>query len=73
MTIKKYKCIKDMVVDIVDGDGFGTGDWNIVSVGSIWELNNDIDYMGGENHLESEELNWIEISDKDLKEFFEEV
>lgn len=70
---KKYKCIKDMVVDIVDGDGFETGDWNIVSAGSIWELNNDIDYIGGENHLESEELNWIEISDKCLKEFFKEI
>lgn len=71
--MKKYKCIKDMVVDIVDGDGFETGDWNIVSVGSIWELNNDINYIGGENHLESEGLDWIEISDKDLKEFFEEI
>lgn len=71
--MKKYKCIKEFVVNIVGADGFETGESDIVSVGSIWELNNDIDYMGGENHLESEELNWIEISDKDLKEFFEEI
>lgn len=75
--MKKYKCIKDMVVDIVDADGFETGDWNIVSVGSIWELNNDINYIGGENHLESidESTNaaWIEIDDEDLKGYFEEV
>lgn len=71
--MKKYKCIKEFVLNIVGADGFETGESDIVSVGSIWELNNDIDYMGGENHLESEELNWIEISDKDLKEFFEEV
>ena len=71
--MKKYKCIKEFVLNIVGADGFETGESDIVSVGSIWELNNDIDYMGGENHLESEKLNWIEISDKDLKEFFEEV
>ena len=71
--MKKYKCIKDMVVDIVGADGFETGDWNIVSSGSIWELNNDIDYMGGENHLENEELNWVEITNEDLREHFEEV
>lgn len=71
--MKKYKCIKEFVLNIVGADGFETGESDIVSVGSIWELNNDIDYIGGENHLESEELNWIEISDKDLKEFFEEV
>jgi hypothetical protein len=71
--MKKYKCIKDMVVNIVGADGFETGESDIVSVGSIWELNNDLNYIGGENHLESEELMWIEIDDNDLKGYFEEV
>lgn len=71
--MKKYRCIKALVLDTVDGDGFETGDYEMVSVGSVWRLNNRLNYMGGENHLEDEDLFWIELSDKDLKEHFEKV
>lgn len=54
--MKKYRCIKALVLDTVDGDGFETGDYEMVSVGSVWRLNNRLNYMGGENHLESEDL-----------------
>lgn len=72
--MKKYRCIKEFVLDVVGIDGFETGDYGIVPVGSVWELDKDLDYMGGENHLESEEpLAWIEITNEDLKGHFEEI
>lgn len=71
--MKAYKCIKEFGLNVVDMNGFCTNDWNTVPVGSIWELNNDVNYMGGENHLQSEGLIWIEIPNEDLKEYFEEV
>ena len=73
--MKKYRCIKEIVLNVVDGDGFETGDYETVPVGSIWELDNDINC--GENHLESIDLSthlsWIEIDDEDLKRYFVEV
>lgn len=71
--MKKYRCIKEIGLNVVDGNGFETGDWSVVPVGSIWELNNDLNYIGGENHLQSEGLTWIEITNKDLEEHFEEI
>lgn len=71
--MKKYRCIKELVLDVIGINGFETGDYAIVPVGSIWELNNDVNYIGGENHLQSEGLTWIEITNEELKEYFEEV
>ena len=71
--MKKYRCIEALVLNVVNGDGFETGDWEIVPVGSIWELNNDVNLIGGENHLQSEGLTWIEITNEELKKYFEEM
>lgn len=73
--MKTYRCIKELKIDLLGVSGFETGDYEIVPIGSMWELYTDIDC--GENHLESidESTNavWIEIDDEDLKEYFEEV
>lgn len=71
--MKKYRCIEALGLNVVDMNGFDTDDWGIVPVGSIWELNNDVNLIGGENHLQSEGLTWIEITDEELKGHFEEV
>ena len=71
--MKKYRCIKEFALDVIGIDGFKTGDYVIIPVGSIWKLNNDVNYIGGENHLQSEGLTWIEITNEELKEYFEEV
>lgn len=73
--MKKYRCIKEFEIYLLGVNGFETGDYETVPVGSIWELDTDIDC--GENHLESIDLSthlsWIEIDDADLKGYFVEV
>lgn len=73
--IKKFRCIKELKIDLLEINGFESGVYETIPVGSIWELDTEI--ACGENHLESIDLSthlsWIEIDDKDLKEYFEEV
>lgn len=73
--IKKFRCIKELEIYLLNVNRFETGYCEIVPLGSIWELDTEI--ACGENHLESIDLSthlsWIEIDDKDLKEYFEEV
>lgn len=77
--IKKFRCIKELEIYLSNVNRFETGYCEIVPLvvplGSIWELDTEI--ACGENHLESIDLSthlsWIEIDDKALKEYFEEV
>lgn len=73
--MKKYRCIKEFDIDLLGVNGFETGYYETIPVGSMWELDTEIDC--GENHLESidssNHLAWVEIDDEDLKEYFEEA
>ena len=73
--MKKFRCIKKFEIYLLGINGFETGEYEVVPVGSLWELDDDIDW--GDNHLESIDLSthlgWIEIDDKGLRDYFEEV
>lgn len=73
----EYKCVKEMTLEIVDGDGFGIPNkYGHVPVGSIW-YEEDTSIIGGEIHLEcasgADGMGWIEITKEHLKEYFEQI
>ena len=57
----KYKCIVELILDDYDEDGFATGGWSIIHVGSIWEVddsepkiienNDNIRLVSGDNGI----------------------
>jgi hypothetical protein len=72
----KYRCVNAFYIELVDGDGFSTGEYDTVEKGSIWVKNEeDYRFIGGEVRLEKEddECDWLEISESSLREDFEEV
>lgn len=75
--MEKYRCIKEIKIPLLNIMGFESGDYETIPIGSMWELDNELDCGYGENHLESidESTNiaWIEIDDEDLKGYFEDV
>ena len=43
-----------------------------ISRGSIWERDDETDIIGAGVHLDNTEtMEWLEISEKDLEEYFE--
>ncbi|MGL4108344.1 hypothetical protein [Clostridium sp. LP20] len=73
---KVYKCIKGFLIEVCDGDGFTVEDEYIeIENGSIWFTPEDKDYrfIGGEIRLESNDVEWIEITKEHLEEYFKEV
>lgn len=69
-----YKCIKGFTVECVDGDGLDTGATICVEEDSLWQRN-ELSLIDGEVHLDGlegtdDELNWIELSEDELKEYF---
>lgn len=71
----KYKCLKTFYLEKVNGDGFTLDDeYLTVPEGSIWQLPEEVDYrfLGGEVRLESDVIGWIEITEENFQEFFEE-
>ena len=71
----KYKCVVELILDDYDGDGFATGGWFIIPVGSIWEVDDDSPKIIGNSdtiRLVSESK-WIEILKSTLSEHFEEI
>ena len=68
----RYKCIKSFSIPEVDLDGFDEGRLHEVEVGSVYERDDELNILGADVHLEGEH-DWIEISYKDLKEYFEEL
>ena len=81
--IKRYKCIKLFELDMYTEDGFSTEDTITVNKGNIYEFDTENSYriVGGDVHLDLVEdytgnkdvHGWIEIANKTLKEYFEEV
>ena len=71
--IRKFRCKKEFELEIYDVYGNSTEEYITIQKGEVFELNNDVNYIGGENHLEKEDLSWIEISFETLEEYFEEV
>lgn len=74
----KYKCIKEMYLPICDGDGFSfDNDYGYIPVNSIWDIDDVINVIGGEVHLEAvsgvDDYNWIEITKEDLFNNLEEI
>ncbi len=70
----KFNCINDFYVDLVDDNGFSTKENRCrVRKGSMWELEDNKNTLtGAELRLvELTGLNWIEISQKRLSEYFE--
>jgi hypothetical protein len=72
-----YKCIKELEYEFYDKNGFPTGEYKTVKAGTIWEVSSE-NYIGGDIHLcrvtgGYTTADWIEISRKDLKEFFRET
>lgn len=72
----RYKCIKDMEIELYDADCCRTGSFGMVTEDSIWNEDNS-DMIGGEVHLECESgcecAGWIEITRADLEECFEAI
>lgn len=76
--MEKYRCVKDLYLDDYDDDGFATGGWTYIPVGSIWEVDESLYRIVGGNdtiHLdlvtEESKYKWIEILYSTLKEHFE--
>lgn len=71
----KYRCIKEMCLPKCDGDGFEIpNQYGFVTVGSIWERDDDISIAGGDVHLESldddGDFGWAEMPIEELRQNF---
>ncbi len=73
----RYKCIKEMCLPKCDDNGFEIpNECGSVTVGSIWERDDETDLIGGDAHLDcldpldNTDLGWIEISSEMLSEYF---
>ena len=76
--MRKYKCINEMMIEVVDGDGaIIDNEYNFIEKGSVWELDDsDFRVYDGEVRLlnfEDDRYSWIEISYEDLEKHFEEL
>ena len=73
----RYKCIKELYIDEYDEDGFSTGGWFSIPVGSIWEVDDSEHKIVGGNdtvHLDlvtEHKHQWIEILRSTLEDSFE--
>lgn len=75
--IKRYRCIKQCVFNVCDGNGFLIGGKQmVVEPGSIWQ-ESDRMIAGGINniHLDREDgrAEWCEPLKEDLHEYFEQI
>lgn len=70
----KYKCATGFYLDEYNEDGFDTGGYFTIKVGSIWKVDNEsTKILGDDNVRLVSGNNWIEISVLTLSEYFEEV
>ena len=70
-----YKCIREMCLPKCDGDGFAIpNEYGFITVGSIWERDDRVSFIGGDVHLDSlnddSDFGWIEMSFGELEDFF---
>ena len=68
----KYKCINEFYVEIYDEEWMPTGEYGTIHTGTVWELDEYTNNIGGEVHLDNDDGEWIEISREILEECFEE-
>ena len=72
----KYRCIKDFDLEKVDDNYFGTGEFEIIEKGSIWERNDDSTDLR-RNSMNGVLLEnggyWMAIDHTTLKECFEQI
>lgn len=71
----RYKCVVELVLDDYDEDGFATGGWFVIPLGSIWEVDDESPKIIGNDdtiRLVSESK-WIEILGSTLSAHFEEI
>lgn len=73
--MKKYRCKKGFNVDSYTEDDFELeNEYFEVECNSIWELYpDDFRVTDGEIRLINDNCEWLEISRKQLKEWFEEI
>ncbi|WP_341472792.1 hypothetical protein, partial [Anaerophilus nitritogenes] len=76
--MKKYKCIKKLILQKYDDDGFVMdNEFFFTKEGSVWELDeSDSKLIGGEIRLITTKegyLDWLEIDKETLEEHFEEI
>ena len=66
----RYKCKNAMEIEKYDEHCFPTGNYDVVTEGSVW-YENDVNMIGGEVHLEcesgGENVGWIEITKADIR------
>ena len=67
----KYKCINEFYIEIYDEDWMPTGEYRTIPAGTVWELDESTNNIGGEVHLDNDDEGWIEISRDTLEECFE--
>lgn len=71
-----YKCIKSFSLPKCDDDGFALENEElIIEGGSIWNIPEDKNYrlVDGEVRLESDNLEWIEITREGFSRYFREL
>ena len=76
--MKKYKCIKEFMIDVVDGDGaIIENEYNFIAKDSLWELDDSsFRVCDGDIRLlafENDRYSWLEIPYEDLEKHFEEI
>lgn len=69
----KYRCVNEFYIEIYDDDWMPTEEYKKIPSGSIWELDEHTNNIGGEVHLDNDEMGWIEISRDTLEECFEVI
>jgi len=70
-----FKCIKKLLIEMYDDDGFPIGDDEVIKVGSLWHYsqNDNYRFIGGEVRLECDDLRWIEITNETLEKHFKTI
>ncbi len=69
----KYKCINEFYIEIYDEEWMPTEKYRTIPVGTIWELDEYTNNIGGDIHLDNDDEGWIEISRDTFEECFEEM
>lgn len=68
----KYRCVNSFTVDKYTDNGFNTEGFVEISRDSIWERDNETNIIGADVHLDNTEtMDWLEISEEELEEYFE--
>ena len=68
----KYRCKESFELDCYTDEDMLTIGRVEIACESTWERDDETDIIGGEVHLDNPEtMEWLEISEEDLKRYFE--